>query len=165
MASGSKMKPMKHPLLGYLAGLGLLFGSLALAQSFNGTVTAGNYNTNTVNGRYQIAGNNAIFFPFGDTSSIGIGPNALQALSTSPARNLAVGPYALYLDSTGTGNVAIGYSALSNNTSGSNNFAIGYNALTSNTTGSLPPRRTQVAGGARGPGSAAIFSSWRGSFS
>src|SRR3984885_12572120 len=34
-----------------------------------------------------------------------------------------------------------------------------------NAIGSLPPRRTQVADGARGPGSASKFSSWRGSFS
>ncbi len=130
-------KLLNRPLRGYLAGLALLFGSLALAQNFNGTVTAGSYNTNTVTGSYQIAGDNAIFFPFGDTTSIGVGPNALSVLNTSPAYNVAVGPYALYSDSTGTKNVAIGYSALSSNTSGSNNFAVGLNALTSNTTGSL----------------------------
>lgn len=137
MTNGSTIKFLKHALLGCLAGLCLLFGPLALAQNFNGTVTAGKYNTNSVTGSYQIAGDNAILFPSGDITSIGVGPDALSVLATSPAYNIAVGPYALYSDSTGIKNVAIGYSALSSNTSGSNNFAVGLNALTSNTTGSL----------------------------
>ena len=49
--------------------------------------------------------------------------------------NLAVGPSALFSNTTGSLNVAIGLSSLQTNTTGNSNTAIGFQSLSSNTTG------------------------------
>ena len=56
--------------------------------------------------------------------------------TTTAAANLAVGPYALNVNKSGSGNTAIGGSALQNCTNGNNNIAIGSGAAANLSTGS-----------------------------
>lgn len=68
--------------------------------------------------------------------SIAIGNDALAATPTSAAiLNVAIGPGALQVNTSGATNFALGSSALNNNLSGSNNVAVGSGAMAFNTTG------------------------------
>lgn len=76
--------------------------------------------------------------PYGD--NLVFGTSALSNYSgggfpPSLGKNIAIGAYALYSDTSGEGNLAIGVSALVANNTGSDNIAIGNSALSSNTTG------------------------------
>jgi hypothetical protein len=71
-----------------------------------------------------------------DSSSTGVGRNALANLAATGSANTAVGNDALLANSTGNANVAMGQNSLPSNTGGSNNTAIGTSTLVQNTTGS-----------------------------
>ncbi len=70
-------------------------------------------------------------------SSVFIGVNAGVNDDQSNNRNVGVGLYALYSNTTGDYNVAYGKSAMYANTSGSENAAFGMNALHNNTSGDM----------------------------
>src|ERR1017187_2186344 len=71
-----------------------------------------------------------------DSSSTGVGRNALANLAATGSANTAVGNDALLANSTGNANVAMGQNSLPSNTGGSNNTAIGTSTLVQNTPGS-----------------------------
>ena len=83
---------------------------------------------------------NGAFITSGGTSFLYSGNNDLflglySGGTTTAAANLAIGPYALSVNKSGTGNTAIGGSALQNCTNGNNNVALGSGAGSSLTTG------------------------------
>ena len=80
-------------------------------------------------------------------STIGLGANALENDDGTVNNNIALGKYALQLNTTGAGNAAGGHAALDTNTTGIYNTAWGENALDSNTTGSHNVGVGRYAGG------------------
>lgn len=78
--------------------------------------------------------------------SVGIGKQALTALSTGHSNN-AIGYQAMFQTTTGARNQAIGLQALYNNTTGSDNVAIGQGALIANVSGI----ENVAVGGGSGP--------------
>jgi hypothetical protein len=78
-------------------------------------------------------------FECGDYCDAGTGytieGNVVVGTPGGNGRNVALGAYGLYSDTTGSYNMASGYAALINNTTGSYNTASGYEALEYTTTG------------------------------
>jgi trimeric autotransporter adhesin len=75
-----------------------------------------------------------------DSNSIAIGYNALintdtSGNSTNGRKNVAIGAYSLFKNTTSYGNTAIGFEALKGNTTGIVNTAVGSSALPRNTIG------------------------------
>ena len=118
-----------------------------LASTTNGVRLSATGSTATNVFLGQLAGN----FTNTGSQSVGVGFNALQALttgldnvavgwtamqaSTTAYNCVAVGGGALQANTTGFENVAIGWVALAANISGANNVALGNGALHANTTG------------------------------
>jgi hypothetical protein len=68
--------------------------------------------------------------------NLGVGINALTSNTIGFGGNVAAGPFALQVNTTGSANTASGHSALQGNETGSNNTATGNFALQSNQGGS-----------------------------
>ena len=67
-------------------------------------------------------------------NNMAIGPYAMS-INTTGNGDTAIGPYALNANTTGYGDTAVGYGALQSNTTAYGDTALGYAALQSNTTG------------------------------
>lgn len=101
-----------------------------------------NFADPTSDGKNIFVGTNAGNFtlgPGGGAASLAsqntaLGDSALKTLTTG-YENVAIGNYALNLNTTGQRNTAVGVSSLASNTIGDHNIAFGQNALLSNTEG------------------------------
>ncbi len=100
---------------------------------------AGASSTSITTGTYNYAiGDGALRFLGTGTNNTAIGQNALFGSSTalmSGLNNVAIGPFALDENTSGSYNIALGELTLTQNTTGSNNTALGIQSLAANTTG------------------------------
>ncbi len=126
--------------------------SIATAGTDQADFAAAGLNLPQTTESYKLAGNNAIWqdaanfdlavgvtglptaMTVGTQHNVAVGPLALN-VNTTGAENTAVGAFALDSNTTGSSNAAVGYGALAVNTVGYRNAAFGYAALSGNTTG------------------------------
>ncbi len=94
---------------------------------------SGNLNLTAITNAYYIAGTKILHQPASDTTSIAVGPGALQNQTATNKYNVAVGESALQGSTatpvTGRYNVAVGEAAGLNTSSGEGNTALGWQAL------------------------------------
>ncbi len=91
---------------------------------------------NTTGVRNVAMGVSALINSAEGNDNVAIGPNAMSISAGPSYSNVAVGPYALQNNNSGSNNVAVGVRAAIGNTVGGGNVAIGDSALAINQTGS-----------------------------
>ncbi|NCC04050.1 MAG: hypothetical protein EOM37_08410, partial [Proteobacteria bacterium] len=104
-------------------------GTERLRVTATGMHVVGNINLAALTNYIAVMGTKVLHQPASDTTSIGVGPNALAAQTATKLNNTAVGVSAMAATTTGNSNAALGLDAMKKNTSGSNNTAVGFSAL------------------------------------